>query len=304
MGKKAARFLIFFLSIFLLASFAVPAQQNVPLFLWRIETEGKPSYLCGSVHLMSKDQFPLPAAIENAFENADNLVVEVDISSGNEIVQDPSAMMQMYYESRTVKDVLPPDIYKKTEEIFEELNLPLVMFNSFKPWVLATTIVQTRMEQLGYTADLGLDLYFLRQAHKTGKPVLQLETAGAQITMMSSLSEELQIAMLKDSLNDMGNFTDELKGMFKAWSTGDTKAMKEIVEEDGLQTKERKELHQILLTDRNREMAAKIAAWLENPAAEKGTSYFIVIGAGHFVGEGNIREELARRGHPSIQLTR
>jgi uncharacterized protein len=130
-----------------------------------------------------------------------------------------------------------------------------------------------------------------QQAHEQGKPVEQLETALEQIEMMNSIPEDLQIAMLDDSLTGTAEFEAELERMFEAWSAGNTGEMAAIISGD--------ELNAILLTERNKAMAETIAAFIDG-----GKSYFIVIGAGHLVGEGNIREELDWRGYPSRQLGR
>jgi uncharacterized protein len=288
---------------------SLPAQQaseTLPerverdlLFLWEIDTGGKPSYLCGSVHMMSRDQFPLPEAMEKTFEKAEILVVEVDITRETDIIDNPTVTMGMYYEGKTIQDVLPSETLAKTEALFDRLGLPLVMFGSFKPWVIASTIVQMRMQQLGFSAELGLDYYFLQQAHEQGKPVEQLETAFEQIEMMNSIPEDLQIAMLEDSLTGTAEFEAELEQIFKTWSAGNTEEMAAVVSGNGGTPELNKALNRVLLTDRNRRMAETIADFLDG-----GKSYFIVIGAGHLVGEGNIREELHWRGYPSHQLGR
>ena len=46
--------------------------------LWKIEKNGNTSYLFGSIHLGTKDMYPLSDAVKNAYKSTDNLVVEVD----------------------------------------------------------------------------------------------------------------------------------------------------------------------------------------------------------------------------------
>src|SRR5262245_31620560 len=49
-------------------------------FAWKV-TGGQGSlYLVGSVHLLSKDFYPLNPVLENAYKDSDILVEEVDIS--------------------------------------------------------------------------------------------------------------------------------------------------------------------------------------------------------------------------------
>ena len=49
-------------------------------FLWEIENGKNKVYLLGSIHIMPEDTYPLDEKIETAFEEADILVVEVDIT--------------------------------------------------------------------------------------------------------------------------------------------------------------------------------------------------------------------------------
>ncbi len=269
------------------------------LFLWEIVTSGEKSYICGSVHLMSENQFPLPGEIERAFEQSNTLVVEIDIMKEADIIQNPSLAAGMYYEGKFLQDVLPADVLEKTETICRELGIPLVMLSSFKPWVVATTIVQARMQQLGYSAELGLDLYFLKKAYEEGKNVEELETALAQLEMMNSIPENLQIAMLKDSLGNMKSFSKEIERMFRAWMEGDVREMESILEESGLDADQNEAINDILLRERNVSMAEKIVELMET-----GGNYFIIVGAGHLAGPGNIRDKLANRGYPCKQMTR
>ncbi len=52
-----------------------------------------------------------------------------------------------------------------------------------------------------------------------------------------------------------------------------------------------------LIYDRNRKMISRIEGYLR----EKGT-YFVVVGAGHLIGERGIVEALRKKGYPVEQL--
>src|SRR5207237_10898388 len=46
--------------------------------LWKLEGERSTVYLLGSVHLLKKEDYPLPSPIEAAFTNAQIVVFETD----------------------------------------------------------------------------------------------------------------------------------------------------------------------------------------------------------------------------------
>jgi uncharacterized protein YbaP (TraB family) len=66
---------------------AAPAHN----FLWKATGKQGVIYLLGSVHVLSKDYYPLDPALETSFKDADLLVEEVDLAD----MLAPEAQMQM-----------------------------------------------------------------------------------------------------------------------------------------------------------------------------------------------------------------
>ena len=57
-------------------------------FLWRASNARGALYLVGSVHMLTKDYYPLSPALEAAFKDSDLLVEEVDLAVGFPVVPD------------------------------------------------------------------------------------------------------------------------------------------------------------------------------------------------------------------------
>ncbi len=53
--------------------------SNKKNFLWEVKSDSSTVYLLGSIHIGKKEMYPLNLIIENAFDECNNLVVEVDI---------------------------------------------------------------------------------------------------------------------------------------------------------------------------------------------------------------------------------
>src|SRR2546425_6023787 len=70
-----------------LATSATAAQAKT--FAWKVTGKGGVVYLVGSVHLLSKDFYPLHPAFDAAYKDADLLVEEVDMAE----MLDPTAQM-------------------------------------------------------------------------------------------------------------------------------------------------------------------------------------------------------------------
>src|SRR5688572_31823149 len=81
------RFVLVFLASLLLSQDSLRSQKH---FLWKVEDgKGASAYLLGSLHVLTADAYPLPAAIDKAFAESKTLVEEVDLDEMN----DPMQMM-------------------------------------------------------------------------------------------------------------------------------------------------------------------------------------------------------------------
>src|SRR5436309_14767284 len=69
----------------LVALLNAPAQTTAPAaatkraMFWKVSSGANVAYLLGSIHLGSRDMYPLPKEIEDAFESSAALLVEADI---------------------------------------------------------------------------------------------------------------------------------------------------------------------------------------------------------------------------------
>jgi uncharacterized protein YbaP (TraB family) len=56
------------------------SQESSPTFLWQIESPTNTVYLLGSIHFLAAADHPLPDAMLDAFDEAEGIVFEVDLS--------------------------------------------------------------------------------------------------------------------------------------------------------------------------------------------------------------------------------
>jgi len=105
---------------------------------------------------------------------------------------------------------------------------------------------------------------------------------------MASFSQQLQELMLIQSLQTTKS---DLKMLFSAWKTGDDVALDQIFRKD-LDMPLVRELYVKLIESRNFDMVKKI----ENAIA-KDKSAFVVVGAGHIVGENGLVDLLRKDGY-------
>jgi uncharacterized protein len=279
-------------AIIVLISNSVSADNGKP-DLWKVEKGGKSSYLFGSIHLGSQDMYPLSKKVKEAYAQAENLVVEIDLKPGDEqklvpLIQQLGVDMTSPLESRLSPKTLA--VYKKA---CTEKTLPCAQFAPLKAWFLSLQLQMMLIQQLGYKEELGIDKHFLELARKTGKNVIGLETADSQLKMLSGFNQQQQELMLVQSLEAS---KEEMESLFKAWKTGDDAAIVKLFAKD-IDKAGAQEIYDVMITERNIEMAKNIQALL---AQDK--SLFVVVGAGHIVGELGLVDLLTKVGYKLTQL--
>ncbi|HEY4602322.1 MAG TPA: TraB/GumN family protein [Cerasibacillus sp.] len=263
-------------------------------FLWRVQNGDTTVYLQGTIHLGVEDFYPLNDAIEDAYESADVVVPEVDITEVDLFSSIGSTLIHgVYIDGTTIEDHISKDLYKKLEETFDKQGLPIDIVKFFKPWLLTTTVNQLAAMELGY--DSGVDPYFLERAKEDGKEILELESVSEQYGVLSGQSPEFQERQLEETLDSVNEFENVMQQMFSLYLDGDEEAMLDyLFPSDVEQDKEYEEYMKALNDDRNKNMAEKIAGYLEEGADK---TYFVIVGTLHLIKEPHIRSLLEEKGY-------
>ena len=61
------------------SSVALAGDEAHPVTLWRVAGEANSVYLLGSIHLLREQDLPLPSVIDDAYGDADIIVMELDM---------------------------------------------------------------------------------------------------------------------------------------------------------------------------------------------------------------------------------
>lgn len=257
--------------------------------LWKVQGKQNTVYLLGSIHLLKKENYPLPPAIEAAFTNSSVVVFETDMS----LTEDLTVAMGLLSkgqlpEGQTLKDVLSPDVYQSFTNHANASPMPLEMLARFTPGMAAATIEGLEMVKLGFDPQLGLDMHFYKQARKDGKQIVPLESVDFQMGLLNGFSKQEGDWFMKQTLKDLDDVKTESADMLKYWETGDGDKLAQMLDK-GL--KESAAIYKRLITDRNRAWIPKIE---ELARGEKNA--IIIVGAGHLVGKEGLVELLKKDG--------
>ena len=267
------------------------------LFLWKATSKTNTVYLLGSIHVATEDMYPLPDEIQKAFAASKALAVEVDLTKVDPAAMQ-TAMMEkgVYPPGDTISRHVPRDTLDKLRAYLKGKGLPAAAMEQFRPWALAVTITMLEVQALGYKTELGIDKHFMDQAG--GRRIIELESAQEQLALLGGFPEKLEAEFLASTLDNAAR-TKELIGQTVAfWKAGDAEGLEQLVITGPL--KERPDLKGVyakMFDERNGVMAKKIEAFLR--AKEP---HFVVVGAGHLIGDKGIVNLLKKRGFKVEQV--
>ncbi len=269
--------------------------------MWKATSAGNTVYLLGSIHIGNDDFYPLAPEIDAAFAESKNLVVEVNVDDPDMTAK----MTKLVAEKGRYKegDTLTSKVSKKNADAFkaycEKKGYPFDQMNMLRPWLFSLTITLLEAQALGFKAELGIDKHFLALA-KDKMPIKELESAETQIGMLSGFSDELQETLLAKSLGDVDSMNEKMTSAIKAWKTGNTKALEDLMVTDELKKHpEFLPMIEKIIYERNVGMADKIDGYLKS-----NEKHFVVVGAGHLVGEKGLVNLLIKKGYKVEQVSR
>ena len=264
-------------------------------FAWKVSRAGQTVYIVGSVHMLSKDYYPLPPALDTVYKESDLLVEEADL--GEMLSADGQMSMLtrgMLPDDQSLEKVISPATYADVSKRLQAAGMPMEPFSRLKPWAIALMLLGLEWQRAGFDPNLGLDKHFYDRAQSDGKPVQGLETAEFQISRFDEMTYEQQDRMLRETLKEADTEQTSVRTLADAWRAGDAPAVERIVLQD---LKSDPQMYQRLLIDRNRNWMPKIEALF----SRSGRS-LVIVGAAHVVGPDGLLAMLKTRGYAIEQM--
>jgi uncharacterized protein YbaP (TraB family) len=289
--KKLSRLAAFVALMQLALLHAQPARN----FIWKVSGQNGALYLVGSVHLLTKDYYPLSPALDTAFKDSDLLVEEADLGE----MEAPAAQFKLLARGllpgdQSLETMVSPATYALVTKRVNDLGMPIEPLKRFKPWMLALTLVQLEWQKAGFDASLGLDRHFYDRAKVDGKIVQGLETIDYQVSLFDEMTKDEQDRMLSESLKDLDREKASVLTLTNAWKAGNAVNVERIVLED---VKDDAVMYERLLVNRNRNWLPTLDALL----TRKGHA-FVVVGAAHLVGPDGLVAMFKAKGYRVEQL--
>ena len=274
-------------------------------FFWKVSDENSSVWVLGSIHLADSTLYPLAPVIDSAFARSDELAVELNMND-EEVVKEigKESVSQGMLEDRLLRDILPPEMWKTLDSLCASWDIPMVVFEKMRPWLVATTLSAYAFEQAGLNPEYGIDYVLLDRAASDGKAIVGLETAEEQIGALADTTESdsAGVYYLKTTLREIADFETLVGNLIHAWKTGDDDLLRSLLNKDDEEDESDESLssdqkfkdgfEQRVYVNRNAKMAESIATFLR-----EDRNVFVVVGVAHLALEkDNVIDALRKRG--------
>ena len=271
--------------------------------VWRVANAEAPFYLVGSIHALSKKDYPLPTPYEIALEDSNRFLFEFDPTRHAEFEKKFEAAAK-YPRGQDIRSKVSPELlawlrknmFTVVADARGGKRQRLGSFDNqlrYKPWWIAQHLAAPAAYSKT-SASHGLDNYFVDNAMRTGKEIGGLESVDEHVAVMGGLSDRDGEFILQDALTQPDNGDKEFNRMYKAWRKGDTDAL--WAGDASLRTKAPR-IAARFVDDRNVKWVPRIEAELKT-----GKPTAIVAGALHFSGPRSVIVLLQKRGYVIEQL--
>ncbi len=242
-------------------------------------------WLFGTIHALPDGTPWRSAAIGEAADQADSLVVEVANLDDHAVVSQTFSQLGTSPDLPLLAARVPPAHQQRLAELVEAAGLTAAQQRRTESWAAALMLARVATE--GDPAH-GADRALIRDF--AGRRVDELEGAAGQLAIFDTLPETAQRAMLTAVIEGSDPVqAHEAARLRRAWLVGDL-AVIEAASRSGMMADP--SLRDALLTQRNRAWMVQIVTMLESPGRP-----LIAVGAAHLTGPDGLIELLEARGY-------
>lgn len=278
-----SRFILFFLVIYSLGvSSKAFAQQNTLLYSIKHEDSKFTSYLYGTMHVMSEENFFFPSEIENILSNCDALCLEIENISDQTI--DPASLFDA---DKQIKDFCTPSQWDSIvswaeNDLFMSKENFENNFKNAKPFLLMQFMLQNALPSVYKSHEEELEKTAARYKLKS----LGFETIDEQLNIFNTIDYATQINLLMSQLKDLDKSKAEFNIMERIYNTQDLDSLCAYTESDIMNM-----MREELLVNRNLKWVSKISPFMNKQ------SVFFAVGAAHLCGIDGLLELLSKQGY-------
>lgn len=259
-------------------------------FMWEAKRGQATVYLLGSIHMGTKEMYPLNPAIENAFKKSDYLALETNLTPEAQML---AAMMVMQAGMYPPNESLDKKVSKNTlnqlTAYLKKKNQDINQYKNMRPWLIAMSLLKLEVHNINVSEEYGIEKHFVNSAGEM--PIIEFETITDQISLLSSGTDLEQELALSESLQNLPTTQSQMTKMISVWTNGDAPGMTKIVQDSLPKNPKLQKRTAMLLDDRNQKMSNKIMEFFKTDK-----TYFVVVGSAHLTGNNGIVSVLQKNG--------
>lgn len=280
-------------AIFLLCFVAFNVAAKAPV--WKVSKGDDVIYVAGTVHVLNEADYPLPKAFNDAYAQAQIIVLEADLSQ----MQSPEFQLQMqqkmtYQNGGSYVDDLTPETVKRLNEFMQQRGIPLASVQILKPSMLAITLTMVELQRLGLTGT-GVDAFYQSRGLNDKKSFLYLETPQQQIDFIANMGVGSEDEMIAYTLDDMDDLAESFNLLKAAWRAGDSQQLYDVGAKEWQQ--QFPDAYNSMIVERNNNWMPDLEQYFASSEVE-----FVLVGALHLVGDEGVIAQLKARGYTVTQL--
>ncbi len=260
--------------------------------LFRLEpalAEAQPSWLFATIHSDDARVTQLPAAVERAFDQAGQVVLELVPDAA--MMETSRSMMLLAPEAR-LSALLPQPLYQELVRVLGGRGMPPAAVDRLQPW--AALLVLSMPPASGQPV---LDAVLYQRALQADKPIQGLETIEQQLAVFDALSLEDQVRLLEATLSQREQLPAIFTALVEAYLARDLGELMRlgrtlVAQDPALDAR----LRRALLVDRNQRMFQHLQPMLAEGAC------FVAVGALHLPGDHGLLQRLDRAGFDVVRV--
>lgn len=274
-----------------LLSLSSVAQTSV----WQVSKGEDSIYIGGTLHILPKNQMPLPTEFEYAYSHTDTLVVEAPMPDPTDTQAQMNMLKALSYENgELLANKLTPHVKQQLETKLSEFEVNLNELNHFKPFMISVILMSMELQKQHLIGE-GVDAYFIKRAHGDDKTMAYLETLDYQLQLFKQMGEDSEDQFIENNLAQLSDYAELFSSMTTAWRSGNTEQLNKLVVQP-LQKNDPDTFNK-LLKQRNYNWLPKVEALFGNQQKE-----LLLVGAAHLAGEHNLLTLLTEQGYSVTQI--
>lgn len=273
------------------------AEPTTKTFMWEVASPTNTVYLLGTPGVASSDFYPMSPWIEAAYMRATRVAVTADLSDNERFAREATDVY--YHGTDSIDQHLSAAVLRSVEDLYAGRGESFKVPPSIKPYVLATSMQNHELVQLGISPEYDVPFYMVARARADNKPVQEMIGIKGEVAALEALTPDMQETWVRSAVANLasGKYKDTIASMLSCWKEGNVVCYSQM-ERLTLEAGEKGEaLHHALVSSNRTELMSAIDAQLAS-----GEVQLVLIPANQLVGEGGLLETLKTRGYRVQQL--